>query len=81
MANVGIVKSFLDDQLRVELKGHDIFKGKKDGNLLYNKQMEFYQLNRYDSRKIELTLRYKFNSSRSKYKGTGAGQEEINRLK
>lgn len=81
VANVGIVKSFLDDQLRVELKGHDIFKGKKDGNLLYNKQMEFYQLNRYDSREIELTLRYKFNSSRSKYKGTGAGQEEINRLK
>lgn len=80
VANVGIVKSFLDDQLRVELKGHDIFKGKKDGNLLFNKQMELYQLNRYDSREIELTLRYKFNSSRSKYKGTGAGQEEINRL-
>ena len=78
--NIGFTKSFLDDRLRIELKGHDLFKGIKDGNLIYGNQMEFYQLNRYDSREFELTIRYKFNSAKSKYKGTGAGDKEINRL-
>jgi len=30
--------------------------------------------------KLGLTVTYKFNTSRSKYKGTGAGQAEKNRL-
>ena len=78
--NIGLTKSFLDNRLRMELKGYDLFKGLKDGNLLYDNQMEFYQLNRYDSREVELTVRYTFNSAKSKYKGTGAGNTEINRL-
>ncbi len=78
--NIGLTKSFLDDRLRMELKGHDVFRGHKDGNLLYNSQMELYQFNRYDSREIELTVRYRFNPARSKYKGSGAGEAEINRL-
>lgn len=79
--NVGITKSFLNDQLQVALKGHDVFKGRKDGNLLYNHQMDLLQFNQYDSREVELTVRYKFNSAKSKYKGTGAGENELKRLK
>ncbi len=30
---------------------------------------------------MALTVRYTFNSTRSKYKGAGAGDVEINRLK
>jgi len=78
--NLGVTKSFFDERLRVELKGHDLFRGHKDGNLLYNDRMELYQLNLYDSREIELTVRYRFNSAKSKYKGTGAGDAELNRL-
>lgn len=78
--NIGLTKSFINDQLQVSLKGHDIFKGKNEGNLLYNHQMDLNQITWYDSRKVELTMRYKFNSAKSKYKGTGAGQKEINRL-
>ncbi|MDD2476611.1 MAG: outer membrane beta-barrel protein [Dysgonamonadaceae bacterium] len=80
VVNVGLTKAFLNDQLQVSLKGHDLFRGQKDANLLYNHQMDLYQLNQYDSREVELTVRYKFNSAKSKYKGTGAGQKEINRL-
>lgn len=80
VVNIGLTKSFLNDQLQVSLKGHDLFRGQKDANLLYNHQMDLYQLNQYDSREVELTVRYKFNSAKSKYKGTGAGQKEINRL-
>ncbi len=33
-----------------------------------------------DSRCVLLTLQYSFNSARSKYRGTGAGNDEKNRL-
>ena len=32
------------------------------------------------TRDLQLTLRYKFNTTRSKYKGTGVGNAELNRL-
>ena len=78
--NMGISKSFIDDRLRVELKGKDLFYEQRDGNLLYNSRMELWQLNRYDSRELEITVRYRFNAARSKYKGTGAGESEIGRF-
>lgn len=78
--NASVTKSFLNDKLSIQLKGIDLFNGFKDGNLLYNKQMQLYQLNSYDKRAFEFTLRYKFNMSKSKYKGTGAGQNEKDRL-
>nr|MBS9768769.1 TonB-dependent receptor family protein [Flavobacteriaceae bacterium] len=78
--NLGLTKSFLNDNLTIELKGHDIFKGQKNGNLLYNRQMYLNALNRWDSRKFEFTIRYKFNTTRSKYKGKGAGSSEIRRM-
>ena len=31
-------------------------------------------------RRIRFTLRYKFNAAKSKYKGTGAGQEQRSRM-
>lgn len=78
--NTGLSRSFFHDRLGVELKGWDIFRGRKDGNLLRSPRMELYQANRYDTREFEFTLRYRFNAAKSKYKGTGAGTGEINRL-
>lgn len=31
-------------------------------------------------RNIGITLRYKFNAAKSKYKGTGAGESQKNRM-
>lgn len=31
-------------------------------------------------RRVSLTLRYKFNAAKSKYKGTGAGQSQRDRM-
>jgi hypothetical protein len=42
--------------------------------------MHSEQTSWYDSREFVLTLRYNFNTTRSKYKGTGAGNDEKNRL-
>ena len=80
VVNVGITKSFFDDQFSVAVKGHDIFYQNQYGHITYYPSQEYYQHNRYDTRQFELTLRYKFNTARSKYKGTGAGSSERNRL-
>ena len=79
IVNTGITKSFFDKRLRVELKAHDLFRA-VESNLLYNEKMELIQTNTFDNREIELTLRYNFNTAKSKYKGTGAGNSEKERL-
>ena len=78
--DVSIVKTFFNDRLSIKLAGEDLLDRLRDGNLVYNHQVQLWQGNYYDRRRFVLTLRYKFNTTRSKYKGTGAGNEEKNRL-
>jgi hypothetical protein len=80
VVDMGISKSFFDNRLNVAVKGLDLFYQNQYGHITYYPAQEYYQHNRYGSRRFQLTVRYKFNSARSKYKGTGAGQSEINRL-
>lgn len=75
-----ITKSFFDDRLTLMIKGHDIFHGRKMGIFGYNDRLDLYQYSEWDSRRVELTVRYKFNSTRNRYKGTGAGESEISRM-
>lgn len=78
--NIGLTKSMLKDCLSIQLQGTDIFHTVKSANDLYAGRMHTAQSSEYDSRQFVLTLRYKFNTTRSKYKGTGAGNAEKNRL-
>lgn len=77
---ISLTKSLLGDCLSIQVKGSDIFHTEKTGTLLYAGSMLTEQISWRDSREFALTIRYKFNSVRSKYKGTGAGNEEKNRL-
>lgn len=78
--DVSISKSFLKDALTLEIKGNDLLYKCWDANLLYNQKMELLQVSKRGTRDLQLTLRYKFNTTRSKYKGTDAGNAELNRL-
>ncbi len=78
--DVSISKSFLKDALALEIKGNDLLYKCWDADLLYNQKMELLQVSKRGTRDLQLTLRYKFNTTRSKYKGTGAGNAELNRL-
>ena len=78
--DVSISKSFLKDALTLEIKGNDLLYKCWDADLLYNQRMELLQVSKRGTRELQLTLRYKFNTTRSKYKGTGAGNAELNRL-
>jgi len=78
--NAGITKSFLDDRLSVILKGHDLLHKQIMGTTIFNEKIEIYQFNRWDTRELELTVRFKFNNGQNRYKGIGAGENEINRM-
>lgn len=80
VVNTGITKSFFEDRLSLTLKGHDLFHGQRLGVLTYNDRLDIYQYSEFDTRQLELTLRYKFNSTKNRYKGAGAGDREIDRM-
>lgn len=77
--DVSLRKSFLKDALIVELRGHDLLLAKDD----YSAETDIFSISQYnirDTRKASLTIRYRFNSARSKYKGTGAGDQQKSRM-
>ena len=80
MLSLSVSKDFFKHRLNVKLTGNDIFNGGSNHVMLYSNRMMFEKKEDNDSRCIQLSLRYRFNVTPSKYKGTGAGQAEKNRL-
>lgn len=80
VCGVSIRKSFLKDALIIEAKGTDLFHDLVYRGQIYAGNSYFYSNNRNDSHKFVLTLGYKFNTTRNKYKGTGAANNELRRL-
>ena len=77
--NISLTKTFFEQRLSIRLAGYDLFHARQKIKL-YNQQMQLVQDNSLDTRYAEITIRYNFNATRSKYKGTGAGNAEKNRL-
>lgn len=80
VTDVAIYKKMLDNHLTVSAGVSDIFHSQKDGNDLFFYQTTTSQISWMDSREFFITLRYNFNLAKSRYKGTGAGESEKNRL-
>lgn len=75
-----IRKSFLDGNLVVAIYAEDLFDGSVARTTMYSGNIVTKLYNRAEQRNIRFTLRYKFNSARSKYRGTGAGEVEKDRM-
>ena len=74
-------KSFLkDDALSVTLTAEDIFHTAHNAMPAYSIGTSTTFTEYYDHQRVGITLSYKFNATKSKYKGTGAGQSEKSRL-
>lgn len=78
--DLSIYKGFLKDCLTFLLYVNDVF-GTNDSHIIgkYGKLKETI-FDEFSTSKISLTVRYKFNTTRSKYKGTGAGDSQKNRM-
>ena len=78
--NVKLYKAFFRNRFSVTLEANDIFnKGNRNATLL-NKDVTVYRCNTNNNRTFMLTLQYSFNSTRDRYRGQGAGTNEMNRF-
>lgn len=78
--DLSLYKSFLNDKLSLQFYVSDIFKTYGSNLKMYYGDMRETLYTAPAQRTINLTVRYKFNVSRSKYKGTGAGEAQKSRL-
>lgn len=76
--NLGVTKTW--NKWYFQLSATDLFKTARNSMITYGSQMKLNKWNYSDSQAIRLTIRYSFNSTMSKYKGRGAGQDEKSRL-
>lgn len=78
--NIGVTKELFDKKLYLKVAVDDIFYSSRE------KVDQFYQIafsslcRKSDSRRLTLTVTYRFNSTGSKYRGTGAGMSEKQRM-
>lgn len=78
--NVRVYKMFIDKSLTIYLGANDIFNGMLYHADLYSGNVRAQTNVNNHGRNVDLTIRYNFNTSKSRYKGTGAGQTEKNRF-
>ena len=78
--SLSVSKDFCKRRLNIKLSGNDLFNGGINRFTLYSNRMMFRKMEDNDSRCVTLSLRYRFNVTPSKYKGTGAGNAEKIRL-
>ena len=75
-----VQKSFLEGRLTASLYANDILRTCKNKVTTYYEIGSTAQDDYSYTQQIGLSLSYNFNASNSKYKGTGAGNDEKNRL-
>ena len=78
--NASIRKSFLKNALAVEVFANNILDDEATETRIYSKAYSLRQWSNRSMRTYGITLRYNFNTTQSKYKGTGAGEKQKSRM-
>ena len=77
--NLNLYKGFMNNRMSLQLQVSDLFNTRKSHVLVYS-GLRTIELEDEMRRTVSLTFRYKFNPTKSKYKGTGAGQSQKARM-
>lgn len=78
--NLGLYKSFANDTWSIKLQLNDVFDTMRHEIISYDAISVRSVKKNYDTHDLSLTLRYNFNSARSRFKGSGAGNMDKNRF-
>lgn len=78
--NAGIYKGFLNNALSISLEAKDLFDTSRNNALMYSDAVQIVQKNFSPGRSVMLTLQCCFNTTRDRYRGTGAGNSEKSRF-
>ena len=79
--NASVRKGFLKNALTVEVFANDILDDQTAEMQMYSNEYSLKQWSKTSMRTFGITLRYNFNTTQSKYKGTGAGASQKERMK
>lgn len=78
--DASISKSFLNNRLVVRLEAEDLLHGQNESWQYHNSYAHFTRTGIDNTRMFLVNVTYNFNATKSKYKGTGAGNAEKSRL-
>lgn len=78
--NAKIYKGFFNNAFSITLEARDLFDTSRQEALMYSDAVQLVQKNFTSGRSVMLTLQYRFNATRDRYRGTGAGNSEKSRL-
>jgi len=78
--NAKIYKGFFNNAFSITLEAKDIFDSAKNNILMYSDAVQIVQKNFSPGSSVMLTLQYRFNTTRDRYRGTGAGNSEKSRF-
>lgn len=79
-ADIRLSRLFLKDKLNVTLGANDLFATDQERWSMFSGNVYNYKRNDGDNRCVYLQITYTFNPTRSKYKGEGVNNSEINRF-
>jgi len=78
--DIGVRKSLWKKRIDISLQANDLFQGliyKYDSRI---NNVTFYQREDQDRRNISVSIVYRFNNLKSKYRGKGSANDELRRL-
>lgn len=78
--NAKVYKGFFNDAFSVTVEAKDLFDSAKNNFYLCSDAVQIQQKNFSPDRSVMLTFQYRFNTTRDRYRGTGAGNSEKSRL-
>lgn len=78
--NLSLYKAFLKECLSFQLQGNNLFRPHSMRVRLYSGAIRLMEMQTVGQSSVSLTVRYKFNSTRRKYRGTGAGESQKSRM-
>lgn len=78
--NAKIYKGFFNNAFSITLEAKDLFDTSRNEGAFYNDAVQLIQKNFTPGRSVMLTLQYRFNTTRDRYRGTGAGNSEKSRF-
>lgn len=79
-SNLSIYKSFLKGKMVVFFYANDLLGTGNMHSKMYSGSMREIIHHDYSTSEYSLTIRYRFNVAKKKYKGTGAGQSQKSRM-
>ncbi|MBD5222404.1 MAG: outer membrane beta-barrel protein [Bacteroidales bacterium] len=78
--NAKIYKGFFHDTFSITLEAKDLFDSAGHNFYLCSDAVQVQQKNYSPGRSVMLTLQFRFNTTRDRYRGTGAGNSEKSRF-